>query len=98
MHATPAANASDTAKAIREFAKSLRHPAATADTLDHTPLTFGKYQGRTPDHVAEEDPAYIVWMYDNLRHARNTCSQLLADACRPECREYDNQPNPEYEH
>lgn len=71
-------------------------PKSKVPDLDHTPLTFGRYKGRTPDQVAEEDPAYIVWMFKKVT-TLPTCSKLLADACEPECREYDNQPNPGYE-
>lgn len=53
----------------------------SADKLDHTPLTWGKYKGKTPDQIAETDPSYVVWMFDNVVN-QNTCSKLLADACR----------------
>ena len=29
-------------------------------------FTFGKYEGMKFSTVAEEDPNYIVWLYDNL--------------------------------
>ena len=35
--------------------------------LDHTPLTFGRYRGQTPDEVSEHDPSYVVWMYNNIK-------------------------------
>lgn len=50
--------------------------------LDHTPLTFGKYKGQTPDEVSESDPAYIVWMYNNIKPKK--CSAWLAEACKVE--------------
>lgn len=48
--------------------------------LDHTPLTFGKYRGRTPDDVSEDDPGYICWMYDNVKN-KPTCSRTLYEVC-----------------
>jgi hypothetical protein len=47
--------------------------------LDNKELTFGKYKGSTPLQVAEEDPAYIVWMYDNLDYKH--CTEALRDEC-----------------
>ncbi len=57
----------------------------TADeTLDHTPLTFGKYAGLTPNEIAEtkgkQGEQYIVWMYTNVTN-KPTCSFLLAKEC-----------------
>lgn len=49
------------------------------ELLDHTPLEFGKYKGRTPDQVADIDPSYVVWMWENVVPKR--CSRILADAC-----------------
>lgn len=37
--------------------------------IDSTPLTFGKHAGKTPEEVAEEDPSYIIWMYENVKNA-----------------------------
>ena len=54
--------------------------AAIANDLDHTPLTFGKYKGMTPNQVAEIDPSWVVWAYNNVTN-RNTCSRLLANEC-----------------
>ena len=47
--------------------------------LDHTPLTFGKYAGQTPDEISEHDPSYIVWMYETLEPKR--CSDFLYQYC-----------------
>lgn len=51
-----------------------------AEQLDHTPLTFGKYKGKTPDQVSNYDPNYLVWLYDTVTD-KPTCSKLLRDAC-----------------
>lgn len=45
---------------------------------DQIPLTFGKYKGRTPVEVANDDPGYIAWLYVNVP---GTVSQDLAVAC-----------------
>jgi len=54
--------------------------SAIANDLDHTPLTFGKYRYRTPNQVAEIDPSWIVWAYNNVTN-KNVCSKLLANEC-----------------
>jgi uncharacterized protein (DUF3820 family) len=58
--------------------------------IDNTPLTFGKYRGKTPEQVAEVDESYIVWMYDNVMP--KPCSKELRDACEADIREmeYEN--------
>ena len=47
--------------------------------LDDTPLTFGKYNGETPNEVANNDPQYIVWLFDNLN--TKFCTEKLRDVC-----------------
>ena len=47
--------------------------------LDDTPLTFGKHQGETPNEIADTDPAYVVWLFDNLD--KKVCTKKLRDAC-----------------
>ena len=53
-----------------------------AADLDNKPLTFGKYEGETPNEIAEHNPQYIVWMYDNLDYKnctldlRNECEEM----------------------
>jgi hypothetical protein len=44
--------------------------------LDFTPITFGKYRGKTPEWVAENDPGYLRWMYETVTD-RGTCSYAL---------------------
>ena len=52
------------------------------EVLDHTKLTFGKYKDRkTPSEVAEIEPSYIVWMYENVND-KPTCSKALYEDCR----------------
>lgn len=58
--------------------------------LDHTPLTFGKYAGQTPDEISEHDPSYIVWMYNTIRPHK--CSEWLKEACEYDVR-YDEGSN-----
>ena len=51
--------------------------------LDHTPLTFGKHYGKTPDQVSKIDPRWLVWAFNNVLN-KPTCSELLANACERE--------------
>ena len=54
-------------------------------TIDDIPLTFGKYQGKTPDQIAEIDDQYIIWMYDNIE--KKHCSKELRDSCEQDVRD-----------
>ena len=53
--------------------------------VDNMPLEFGKHQGKTPNEIAEIDPSYIVWLYDNLeekfvtRALRDMCEEAAYD-------------------
>lgn len=49
-------------------------------SLDHQPLTFGKYKGKTPAEVSEIDAGYIEWMYETVTD-KPTCSKTLAEEC-----------------
>lgn len=55
--------------------------------LDHTPLTFGKYSGKTPNDVASIDPHWLVWAFNNVTN-RVTCSRLLANECEKQPRKF----------
>lgn len=48
------------------------------DLIDDMPIGFGKYAESTPNQIAEEDPAYLVWGYDE---GLAFCSRALALAC-----------------
>ena len=63
-----------------------------SEQLDHTPLSFGKYKGKTPSEVAEGDPGYIVWLYDTWADQRRPqlVSKALADDCRHDVRDEDD--------
>ena len=56
--------------------------------LDETPLTFGKYKGKTPEEIAEIDESYIVWLYENVEPKK--CSKQLYLACEMDIREYED--------
>lgn len=58
--------------------------------IDHTPLTFGKYKGKTAEEVSIKDPAYIVWMFKNVS-GKNTCSEALYRDCLQEIEELQDQ-------
>lgn len=61
-------------------------------TIDNKPIGIGKYRYLTPNEVAEDDPGYIVWLYDNLFPRR--CSKALRDACDADLQEEDSWMNP----
>lgn len=55
-----------------------------AESLDHSPMAKGKYgpkrgNGNTPNWVAEHDPEYLVWAYENWDP--KPCSHLLYLEC-----------------
>lgn len=54
--------------------------------IDHTPLCFGRYNGKTPDEVSNIDPGYLIWMseQDNLKHY---VSAALVRACKQDMAE-----------
>ena len=54
---------------------------------DKAPLYFGKYQGKTPNEIADIDPSYIVWLFD--QRGPNSCTKDLADLCRESLEEQD---------
>lgn len=49
------------------------------EELDHGRMGKGKYFERSPNWVAEEDPGYLIWAYENW--TKKPCSKLLYDAC-----------------
>lgn len=55
--------------------------------LDLVPLSFGKYKGMTPEQIADQDPGYIVWLYDH--HHPQVCTKTLMLACADEMDEQD---------
>lgn len=48
--------------------------------LDHSPLKFGKFKGKTPAVVAEEDQQYLVWAYETVGNF-DVCSEALYKDC-----------------
>lgn len=46
--------------------------------LTHT-ITFGKYKGKTIEHVILQDPSYIDWCLDNITSFKltNKAQELL---------------------
>lgn len=49
------------------------------EQLDHTPLDFGTHNGKTPSEIAEVDPEYVIWMYQNFDS--KPCSKALYSDC-----------------
>ena len=66
------------------------------ESLDHTPLKFGKHRGETPEQVADKDPDWLVWAYETVKN-RPVCSSALYRDCKEEtskpraAREYDEE-------
>jgi uncharacterized protein (DUF3820 family) len=56
--------------------------------VDTIPLNFGKYEGKTPEEIAEIDEGYIVWMYDNV--TPKYCTKELRDYCEMDIREQED--------
>ncbi len=53
--------------------------SSSVDNLDDTPLTFGKFKGKTPKYVVRnysEGNDYIIWLYENVKN-KPTCSWEL---------------------
>lgn len=63
------------------------------EELDHTPLDFGKHNGKTPSEIAEIDPKYVIWMYHEFDN--QPCSKVLYNAC-VEAEEDDPTHNEDY--
>ena len=61
-------------------------------TIYNSPIDIVKYRSMTPNEVAEDDPRYVVWLYDNIFPRR--CSQALRDACDADLQEEDSWMNP----
>lgn len=60
-------------KALRPKLPTKTVPAAvnlTEDNMDTTPLTFGRYKGKTPFQVLTIDPSYLVWLDREFRPTR----------------------------
>ena len=66
---------------------------APDEKLDHTPLTFGKHAGKTPDQVSETDPGWLVWAYENVKD-KKVCSKALYRACLQD-EEHDDDSGPD---
>jgi len=47
--------------------------------IDDQPLLFGKHQGKTPKELLEEDPSYLVWLYETMEDQLSTA--LYEEAC-----------------
>lgn len=48
--------------------------------LDDTPLTFGKYRGKSPDWISDNDPDYLLWLVRETGF--NRCSKALINYCK----------------
>jgi hypothetical protein len=73
----------DFKKLMEDKKAGIERPKMTADDIDHTPLTFGKYKGQTPDQISEtkDGCSYLIWAHDNVTN-KETCSDLLYKTCK----------------
>lgn len=56
---------------------------------DNLPLEFGKYKGFTPNEIAEHDPHYMIWVYENITN--QVVSRNLVDRCRSAITSYEEE-------
>jgi len=56
--------------------------------LDDTPLTFGRLAGNTPNQIANVEPSYIVWLYENLD--KRVCTTKLYEECKNIVEDYES--------
>ncbi len=61
------------------------------EELDHTPMTCRKHAGKTPSHVADVDPSYLVWAYETW--STKPCSKMLYQECVWDVQEARQQNN-----
>lgn len=47
--------------------------------IDEIPLSFGKHKGRSPADISDDDPGYIVWLYENIEP--KIVSKALCKSC-----------------
>ena len=59
------------------------------EVLDHTPLSYGIYTGKTPNDIAERDPDYLCWAYEEW--TPKPCSELLYRECLKDVAESNRQ-------
>lgn len=56
------------------------HRTAEEIKIDSSLVGFGQYKNKTWNDVAEINPSYIVWCYENVTN-RKLCSMPLANWC-----------------
>lgn len=56
--------------------------------FDDTPITFGKYKGKTPDEISDIDPKYLLWLVHETGFS--LCSLALIEYCEQEVREEED--------
>jgi hypothetical protein len=49
-------------------------------SIDEEPLRFGKHIGKTPLEIAEIEPSYLIWAYENVKD--KPCSLELYELCQ----------------
>lgn len=74
------------------FTSSGRQFKTRDEELDHSPIDFGKHNGKTPSEISEIDPGYVIWMYQNFNN--KPCSKALYEACvQDEAEDEDDEPS-----
>jgi hypothetical protein len=49
--------------------------------IDDVPIGFGKYTFNTPNQIADKDPRYLVWAYENTVIGKKSISRELYNSC-----------------
>lgn len=60
----------------------------TEADLDDTPISFGKYKGKTPDEISDIDPKYLLWLVNEVGFSN--CSLALIQYCEQIIREEED--------
>ncbi len=50
--------------------------------MDDKQLGFGKYAFKTPNQIADSDPRYIVWLYEEHKEGKQLVSKSMYTACQ----------------
>ena len=58
--------------------------------MDDKKLGFGKYAFNTPNEIADKDPKYIIWLYEEHSSGKQLVSRSLYTACQMDVNEQED--------